>query len=203
MTRLTDALKKMLNALAVADAGEYLTSTQKNQYLFQARGITPTLTTSVPEHVVNTAAAAEGARAKRRIALYMGMELRADMMDYVIQTCTRLDHDLTVLSIESNQAVCGMLDPFRDAFQAEGIDLRVHYLTGDPIRGLGRYLRGHPEIAFLACKDTGYLGRSILKGTQRQNALPVPVVLLGDDQASTLQHGETPAATPQARSTVA
>lgn len=201
MTRLTEALKKMLNALAVADAGEYLTSTQKNQYLFQARGITPPITTSVLEQVDNTAA--EGARARRRIALYMGMELRADMMDYVIQTCTRLDHDLTVLSIESNQAVCGMLDPFRDALKAEGIDLRVHYLTGDPIRGLGRYLRGHPEIAFLACKDTGYLGRSILKGTQRQNALPVPVVLLGDAQVGTLQQDETPAATPKARSTVA
>lgn len=202
MTRLTEALKKMLNALAVADAGEYLTSTQKNQYLFQARGTTPPFATSAPVQVDN-AAAAEGARSKRRIALYMGMELRADMMEYVIQTCTRLDHDLTVLTIESNQAVCGMLDPFRDALKAEDIDLRVHYLTGDPIRGLGRYLRGHPEIAFLACKDTGYLGRSILKGTQRQNALPVPVVLLGDAQVSTLQRDETPAATPQARSTVA
>ncbi|MCA1804702.1 MAG: hypothetical protein LC646_05035 [Xanthomonadaceae bacterium] len=201
MTRLTEALKKMLNALAVADAGEYLTSTQKNQYLFQARGITSPSTTSAPEQVDNSAAV--GTRAKRRIALYMGMELRADMMDYVIQTCSRLDHDLTVLSIESNQAVCAMLDPFRDALKAEGIDLRVKYLTGDPIRGLGRYLRDHPEIAFLACKDTGYLGRSILKGTQRENALPVPVVLLGDAQVSALQHDQTPATTPQARSTVA
>jgi hypothetical protein len=201
MTRLTDALKKMLNALAVADAGEYLTATRKNEYLFRARGITPPFTTPTPVQVDTTAA--EGARPKRRIALYMGMELRTDMMDYVIQTCTRLHHDLTVLTVESSQAVRNMLDPCRDALKAEGIDLRVKYLTGDPIRGLGRYLRRHPEIAFLACKDTGYLGRSILMGTQRQNALPVPVVLLGDAQVSALQHDETPAAEPQARSTVA
>ena len=202
MTRLTETLKKMLNALAVADAGEYLTSTQKNEYLFKARGITPPFPTA-PAPVDSPAAAADSARARRRIALFMGMELRADMIDYVIQTCTRLNHDLTVLTFESGQEVRGMLDPFREALKAEGIDLQVSYLTGDPIRGLGRYLRNHPEIAFLACKDTGYLGRSILKGTQRQNALPVPVVLLGDAQVSALQHDETPAATPQARSTVA
>ena len=199
MTRLTDALKKMLNALAAADAGEYLTMTRKNAVLFKARGIAPPFTTTNPEQVDNTAAA-EGARPKRRIALYMGMELRADMMDYVIQTCTRLHHDLTVLTFESSQAVRGMLDPFRDALKAEGIDLRVKYLTGDPIRGLGRYLRHHPEIAFLACKDTGYLGRSILNGTQRQNALPVPVVLLGDAQENAQVHT---ASAPQSRTTVA
>lgn len=202
MTRLTEALKKMLNALAVADAGEYLTATQKNQYLLRARGLTPPLATA-PAPANSTAAAADRAGPRRRIALYMGMELRADMMDYVIQTCTRLNHDLTVLTFESGQEVRGMLDPFRDALKAEDIDLRVDYLTGDPLRGLGRYLRNHPEIAFLACKDTGYLGRSILKGTQRQNALPVPVVLLGDAQTGTLQQDATPAAGPQARSTVA
>ena len=201
MTRLTEALKKMLNALAVADAGEYLTTTRKNQYLFQARGITPPFTS--PATPADSTAAAVSARPRRRIALYMGMELRADMMDYVIQTCTRLNHDLTVLTFESGQAVRGMLDPYRDALEAECIDLRVQYLTGDPVRDLGRYLRSHPEIAFLACKDTGYLGRSILKGTQRQNALPVPVVLLGDAQAGALQQDATPAATPQTRSTVA
>ncbi|MCW9058500.1 MAG: hypothetical protein OQL11_06490 [Gammaproteobacteria bacterium] len=199
MTRLTKALKKMLNALAVADAGEYLTSTQKNEYLRKAHGIAPL---SAPA-TADSPASADSAQGRRRIALYMGMELRADMIDYVIQTCTRLNHDLTVLTFESGQEVRGMLDPFRDALKTEGIDLRVHYLTGDPVRGLGRYLRSHPEIAFLACKDTGYLGRSILKGTQRQNALPVPVVLLGDAQISALQHDETPVATPQARSTVA
>jgi len=40
------------------------------------------------------------------------------------------------------------------------------------------YLRRHPEVAFLACKDFGYLGRSYLNGTERQNALPVPVVIV-------------------------
>lgn len=33
MTALTDTLKKILNALAVSDAGEYLTPGQKTEYL--------------------------------------------------------------------------------------------------------------------------------------------------------------------------
>ena len=53
-------------------------------------------------------------------------------------------------------------------------------LTGDPLTGLRRYLRSHPEVAFLACKDAGYLGRSYLYGSQNQkkNYLPVPVVVI-------------------------
>ena len=43
---------------------------------------------------------------------------------------------------------------------------------------LDRWLRSHPEIAFLACKDSGYLGSSYLNGRQSKNELPVPVVIV-------------------------
>ena len=67
------------------------------------------------------------------------------------------------------------------ALEAAGVDMQLESLTGDePVAGLRRYLRSHPEVAFLACKDAGYLGRSYLHGSQSQkkNTLPVPVVVI-------------------------
>jgi hypothetical protein len=59
-------------------------------------------------------------------------------------------------------------------------------LSGEPISGLKRYLRGHPEVAFVACKEAGYLGRSYLNGSQANNALPVPVVVVAASTESSV-----------------
>lgn len=179
MTTLTETLKKILNALAVADAGEYLSAGQKTHYLSRAMGQS---VVGGPASTTQVAAASAPAGPGRRVALYMGSELPAEMMDYVIQTCARLKHGLTVLTFESSFSARHILEPYREMLTSAGMDLQLECLTGDPVRSLNRYLRSHPEIAFLACKDTGYLGRSFLNGAQRHNALPVPVVLLESPQ---------------------
>ena len=176
MTKLTDTLKQALNALASADAGEYLTLAQKTAWL--NRRLDRAESAPVRVAPVQTEDKVMTDRATRRLALYMGSELPADMMNYVLQTCTRLKHDLTVLTFQSERDARALLAPFQDTLTAEGIDLRLVTLSGDPVPGLSRYLRSHPEIAFLACRETGYLGRSFLYGTQRKNVLPVPVLLV-------------------------
>ena len=115
----------------------------------------------------------------RRIALYLGNELPPEVMDYVIQTCARVQHELTVLTFETENCARALLEPHRKALEAAGVDMKLVVLSSEqPIAGLKRYLRSHPEVAFLACKDTGYLGRSYLSGTRNQNSLPVPVVVV-------------------------
>jgi hypothetical protein len=101
-------------------------------------------------------------------------------MDYVIETCSRMRHELTVLTFQSGNSARALLDPYRDALVTAGVDMQVESLTGEPLTGLRRYLRSHPEVAFLACKDAGYLGRSYLYGSQshKKNYLPVPVVVI-------------------------
>lgn len=175
MSALTDTIKQMLNALACADAAEYLTPGQKTEYLNKSKGITDS-----PSQLAAATATplAKPLTNNRRVALYMGSELPSEMMDYVLQTCGRLKHDLTVLTFQSETIGHALLKPYLETLTAAGIDLQLVSLIGDPIPGLTRYLRNHPEVAFLACKDTGYLGRSFLSGTERLNALPVPVVLL-------------------------
>lgn len=171
MIKLTQEIKRMLNALAFADAGEYLTLRQKTDYLEHKPGARNTIEAA-------TAAPGQSAHERQQVALYMGSELPADMMHYVVQTCGRLKHGLTVLTFQSDAAARALLSPYAEELAAAGITSKTVLLTGDPVSGLARYLRRHPEVAFLACKETGYLGRSFLNGTQRQDVLPVPVVLV-------------------------
>jgi len=171
MIKLTQEIKRMLNALAFADAGEYLTLRQKTDYLEHKPGASNAIEAATPTPI-------QSAPERQQVALYMGSELPADMMHYVVQTCGRLKHGLTVLTFQSDAAARALLSPYADELAAAGITSKTVLLTGDPVSGLARYLRRHPEVAFLACKETGYLGRSFLNGTQRQDILPVPVVLV-------------------------
>ena len=181
MKKLTETMKEMLDALACAHAGEYLSAREKAAILARKP------CTIKPEPVVTEAVkgCAEPARAStgsnaRQIALYLGSELPPAVMDYVIETCSRTQHDLTVLTFQSENSGRALLDPYQHALESAGVDMQFESLTGEPVAGLRRYLRSHPEVAFLACKDAGYLGRSYLYGSQSQkkNSLPVPVVVI-------------------------
>ena len=182
MKKLTETMKQILDALACAHAGEYLSAREKTRILARKS------CTIKPEAVVTEAvkgcaepfrASSAGSNA-RQIALYLGSELPSAVMDYVIETCSLTQHDLTVLTFQSENSGRALLDPYQQALEAAGVDMQLKSLTGEPVAGLRRYLRGHPEVAFLACKDAGYLGRSYLYGSQSQkkNSLPVPVVVI-------------------------
>ena len=178
MTTLTDTVKRMLDALAYADAGEFLSSRQKSCQMAHAK---------VQEVTTPIIAATENRsiKARQQVAFYMGSEVPADVMNYIVQTCARLNHGLTVLSFQPESLTRAVLNPYLDDIKSAGISMQLVTLSGDPMPGLTRYLRRHPEVAFLACKETGYLGRSFLNGTQRQNALPVPVVLVESHDSNT------------------
>lgn len=177
MIKLTTEIKRMLNALAFADAGEGLSLSQKTQYLSRKPGAENAIPAGTPAPI-------QAKSERQQVALYMGSELPADMMHYVMQTCGRLKHGLTVLTFQSDSAARALLSPYADELAQAGIAMNTVLLTGDPVSGLARYLRRHPEVAFLACKETGYLGRSFLNGTQPQDVLPVPVVLVATHEES-------------------
>lgn len=177
MMKLTESLKKMLNALAHAHAGEFLTPRQKADYMANVTVTSTQQSIELPEEM----AAPVTGKGRRRVAMYMGSELPPAVMQYVIETCNQLNHDLTVLTFEAESTAKALLQPYSNALDADGIAMKIAYLTGETIPNLARYLRTHNEIAFMACKENGYLGRSYLNGTQRKDALPVPVVVVVTD----------------------
>ena len=169
MKQLAHHIKHMLNALASADAGEYLTLHQKVRHLSPAtqEQIQPPMPTKEPS-----------ATTQKRIGLYLGSELPRHVMDYVLQTCQRMRHGLTILTLQDEQDAKIMIDPLVVEFEKAGLDLRVDYLTGEPLASLTRYLRRHPEISFLTCNESGFLGRGLINGAKGMDNLPVPVVLV-------------------------
>lgn len=171
MKKLTEAMKQMLDALAFAHAGNNLSLKQKSEVLDKSSYTIDKVPSSVEARQPRSRSSA------RRVALYLGSELPVEVMDYVISTCASLEHELTVLTFQSASAGMELLEPHMEALAEAGVKMELVPLTGDPLAGLARYLRGHSEIAFLTCKDSGYLGRSYLKGMKRKD-LPVPVVVV-------------------------
>ena len=171
MKILTEAMKQMLDALAFAHAGDNLSLKQKSQVLAKSTYTIDKVPSSAQINQTRSRSTA------RRVALYLGSELPVEVIDYVVSTCASLKHELTVLTFQSESAGMELLEPHMEALAEAGVKMELVPLTGDPLAGLARYLRGHSEIAFLTCKDSGYLGRSYLKGMQRKD-LPVPVVVV-------------------------
>jgi len=164
--KLTHEIKRMLDALALANAGDNLTRRQKSR-----------LIAGKPAPVSKTEAPVAKPQLPQ-VGLYLGSDLSADVIHYVLQTCTRLKHGLTVLSFQSEIEVETLLAPYRDALIEAAIEVRVAILSGEPPAALVHALRRRPEVAFLICNESGYLGRGLIKGTVRQDSMPVPVVLV-------------------------
>ena len=168
--KLTAEIKRMLNALAYANAAELLPARQK--YRVIAGGSAPTVAIEP----------SPASKAGPQIGLYLGSEVSSDMMQYVIQTCTRLRHGLTVLSFQGEADARNTLKPYQAELEAARIGVQLSVLSGEPPSALIHALRKRPEIAFLICNESGYLGRSLLKGLVRQEAFPVPVVMVAANE---------------------
>jgi len=175
MKKMTQEIKRMLEALALANAGDSLTRRQMSHHL--AGKPVPQ---SKPEAPV-------AASQQPQVGLYLGSELSADVMQYVIQTCTRLKHGLSVLSFQSENEAQTLLAPYQEALAEAGIEMRVTILTGEPPAALIHALRRRPEVAFLICNESGYLGRGLITGAVRQDSMPVPVVLVAAHEAAAVQ----------------
>ena len=164
--KLTNEIKRMLSALAYANEGEYLTSRQKRRVI--AGGTAPTIA------IDPTPAQKSGPQ----IGLYLGSELPPEVMHYVMQTCSRLKHGLTVLTFQSETDARALLKPYQTELEDTRIRVELTVLSGEPQAALVHALRKRAEIAFLICNESGYLGRGLMKGIVRQDAFPVPVVMV-------------------------
>jgi hypothetical protein len=184
MSKLKNILKRIGDGLENAHAGENLGATQKGRQLNNAPVcVKPVNVQAITNNDGNT-------DNRRRVGLFMGSELPAGLMNYAIETCSNLKHELTVVTFQTENTARALLASYEQALQLANIDLKLVALTGDPISRLTRYLKSHPEIAFLACKDTGYLGHRYVNGQKDKNLLPVPVVVVVTKEGEAAQQLE-------------
>lgn len=182
--KLTEDIKRMLDALAYANAGDFLTPSQKQRALANS-----------PSPVARRAAPARKS-VRPQVGLFLGSELPGQVLQYVTQTCTRLGHGLTVLTFLAEDEARAALAPHRAELEAADIEIRIAILEGEPPTALADALRRRTEVAFLVCNESGYFGHGLLNGTQRNGGMPIPVVLMSADGAGA---GQVAAKATQAR----
>lgn len=183
MIKLNDEIKRLLNALAYSYEGENLTPRQKGRVI--AGSPAPTIAAIEPTPVQKSGP---------QIGLYLGSELPAEVMAYVMQTCSRLKHGLTVLTFQSEADARDLLKPYQTELEDARIGVQLTVLNGEPPAALIQALRKRAEIAFLICNEAGYLGRGLLKGVVRQDTFPVPVVMVAASDAATAKPEHNPMA---------
>jgi hypothetical protein len=171
MMKLSANIQRILNALAYAHAGDYLSRKQKDAVLGSGMSEGSAGDAEVP-----------ATPERMQVALYLGSELPEDVMQYVLRTCGRMQYGLTVLTLQGKKEAEALLDGHRDSLAEARISPRLVPLSGEPARALAQALRRRPEIAFLVCNEAGYLGRGVLNGTH--HGLPVPVVLVSRNEAA-------------------
>ncbi len=164
--KLTQDIKRMLNALSYANAGDHLSAMQKSRVL---AGATASPMPAEPQPT-------RGARPQ--VGLYLGSELSAEAMQYVVQTCVRLHHGLTVFTFLTEGEAQTLLTPFRPMLDAAGIEMHLVVVSGEPPAALASALRRRPEVAFLVCNESGYLAHGLISGNQRKGGMPVPLVMV-------------------------
>lgn len=181
--KLSAPLKRILDALACAHAGEFLSDVEK----FRVLAKVPVSSMTFPRQ--------QPAAIGPQVGLYLVSEPPKDVMQYALDTCERLGHGLTVFSFQSGGEIEETLAPYRNTLTTAGVALRVVTLTGEPPAPLAQALRRHPEVTFLVCNESGYLGNSLVKGRVRRDSLPVPVVLVGSNSQAAPSESNTANAT--------
>lgn len=184
---LTETLKRMLDALAYANLPEYQSTSAKHS-----------LIATCPATISDNAASSKTTdpiSARPQVGLYLGSELPDYVMQYALQTCHRLGYGLTVLTYMTNDEAQTLLAPYQTTLESTAIEIRLMTLTGEPPAPLTWALRRRPEIAFLICNESGYVGNGLLNGRVNKDTIPVPVVMVARQDAIPTTTQKQPVAT--------
>ncbi|MGF1614843.1 MAG: hypothetical protein ACFCVA_13300 [Gammaproteobacteria bacterium] len=188
MQHLTEQIKKALATLAYADAGEMLSTTQKDRVLGTPGRAQPTmaahqaLSSAPTPPALITAIPPLGSQ----IGLYLGASLEEPVMRYAIDACKRTHAILTVVTFQSEEEARVLLQPYHSELGREGVVWQTVRLSKDPRRSLTRYLKGASRMQFLVCSEVGFLGHALLSNSRRPDlGLPI-VVVAGKRQVAKL-----------------
>lgn len=183
MKLFNEFIESMKSGFAHSHASDYLSGTDKLKAITDYNASTHAKQNLIAQ---SNQEAARKEMKRKSVAMFLGSELPKSLMNYMIETCQSQDNDLMILSFESNTVTEALIKPYEKDLEENDIKLKKVRLSGNPMEELNRYLKGHPEVAFLACKETGFLGRIYLSGNPAKFKLPIPVVVVTADQSASM-----------------
>jgi hypothetical protein len=163
-----DQLKQAWDALAYADAGEFLPYAEKCRVL----GVEP------PADCRGYLPPREPAP-RRVVALNLGRSLDLGTVDYAIGAAQGLEAGLMLLR-QPEGAPASVIAEVRARIDASGIPWGEERLAGPWVDAVSAFLRVHPSVVclVLAPEDLTRRGRADLRRGRQGRAFPTPVVVV-------------------------
>lgn len=168
MKPLTQTLKRMLSALAAADAGEMLGRRAKARYLGGDAAAMPASAAAPSEPTV--------AAKRKQVALWLSEMPTQAALAYALSSCQRMDMDLLILHTGKLRAQA-LLAAYGDTFESANVHIDIQAIEGAEQEALFSYIEQHPRIAFLV------MGNPQQAMTAQAAMPPVPLVVVTSTQA--------------------
>lgn len=194
MPSLSEKLKRLLDSIALTDAGEMLSSREKKRLLDV---MIP------PEHPVSRQTCANeaagdprcspavrpGMPAQRRsVVLGVGDTLSLPALDYAAGACARLDAGLVLLCTDAALAA-RLFEPHRSRLHTMGVASRIVALS-DPMSGaVADFMQNDPGVLFaVTAGDDLVAALAQRSGKGSHKAPPAPIVMVSDTSP---EHSDT------------
>jgi hypothetical protein len=168
MSKLSDDLKRILNGLALQDAGEFLSLPSKMKALGIDHG---------PYNPQNSAHSV--ARFKtQRVALINDGRDHSAALEYAIDSCSRHGGKIDLLIHGTDQTA--HTSKLETQLSAAGLDYQTIQLGTAPIDSILTYVSNQPALAFLVATPDDAVAKVLVEQVIPNNKrrLPLPLVLI-------------------------
>ena len=172
MNKIIDTI---LNGLSAQYAGEYLSSSDKNQTLnnraFKDRLIVSSPKTKIilPNELKNE---------KRHIAMLCNDATNQNVINYVLGNANDCSIDILYHGVHKTTSSGEFYTQARNSFSENNVDVSIVKLINDSIDEIKDYLMTHRSLQYLVTDSHDKLIGSFLKNKSITSQLQIPIVLI-------------------------
>lgn len=182
MPSLSEKLKRLLDTIALTDAGEMLSPREKKRLLdvmvpperatqAQGRGQAAATAATAPQ---------QGATQHRSVVLGLGQSLSLTALDYAAGTCARLDAGLVVLCTDAAQAE-RLLEAHKPRLAASGVACRIFALSEPTPAAVADFIQNDSGVLFAVTAGNDPVAALAQRsGKAAHKTPPAPIVMVSD-----------------------
>ena len=182
MKKLSEHLKRALNALAYQDAAEFLSTRDKLDVLGYGNKKTkhPLIPSQNPQQI----------EAPKRVALMADGRDNGIPLDYAIDACKRQGKNTQLDILLHDKVNTRAKNTFEKHIKQTGLNYQIIQLGKNSVEGLISYIRNHPALIFLISMPDDEVARELIEEVMPKSGerIQVPVVLIEGTTSATYQN---------------
>ncbi len=182
MKKLSNDLKRALNALAFQDAAEFLSTRDKLNVLGYGNKKT--------KHPLIPRLKAQIIETPKRIALMAGETSHGIPLDYAIDACKRQGKNTHIDILIHNSGNVETTLTLEKRIKQAGLEFQLNQLGENSVETLISYIHNHPSLVFLISTPDDEVARVLIEEImpKSEERIQVPVVLIEESTTATYQN---------------